>query len=831
MFGSAQLDSAHQKASIFSGLSSAMGIDTADARDATFQKMYEAGDRIASNYTYTLPSTSSFHPTEKDSGVDSTAATPPTRAEYRAAVNQSYLPGAPTHTNIGPFTFFDYTPTLKFYIDRHTPVRYLVSVRGTKFGNDYGYDDLKADKDIARGQLEHSARYQQDVQDMRFVLGDRPQGSRVYVTGHSLGGAICDLFLKQGLADGAVTYNPAMQLNAQEPRNHRVYNEHDPLYLLGMPHFNTPPEVKRDDVTATGANNIARAFGPYATYDELRAHDLASLSGSGKLSGTGFFDGVFNAGTQAYNAVTNEFTNPDSVTMNTLKSGSEYVDQKKKDFEQSTGIDTNLANFTEKLVDSYGFNSLDARAQEFLRQHGAEQVTSITIRRAPVASTVHALLNSITVGTWGATRGKYGYDDIFHLAMIVNGKYAIQRLGRVSLAMKDADLPGAEFLPITVQHTITIADLVMKTLERIGKDKFFKYDSFYNNCQHFLMFILETFGFASEKARDFILQPTEDLLKEQPGWTQTVANTLTNLGAISGIGSGKPTMTGKGMGLGYGGNVQVPRGARSRGNFILAAETLGGYMGLGQKQNQPSTTPSPALPVIDPNTPLAVANTPEEYARRMQQERDDYERWLAAAGGSTAGMFGKGKKTAEMYKAFTEDDIRSFCGNIPIMRYPELANMTDPSQLFQGKGAAALLFLTDGPSEGHWIAVLDRPDHYEVFDSFGTAIDGHRQWLDKKRLLEFDQTAPLLSNLLKGKGKPVIHNSKKLQSDTADTCGRFVAARIVQAATPMKQFVAELTSNGQTPDENIIEMTEPRDRAYPELANPAQQEARRKGLF
>lgn len=263
-----------------------MGIDTAEARDATNRKIYEGNDRVLSNYMDVLPSTSSFHPTPKDSGVDSTSGTPPTRAEYRAAVNQSYQIGPPTHTNIGPFAFFDYTPTLKFYIDRHTPVRYLVSVRGTKFGGDYGTDDLKADKDIAFGQLASSARYQQDAQDMKFVLADKPQGSRVYVTGHSLGGAICGLFLKHGLADGAVTYNPAMQLSAQEPRNHRVYNEHDPLYLLGLRHFNTPPEVKRDDVTATGLNSYARNFGLYTAYDELRAHDLASLSGSGKLVGT-----------------------------------------------------------------------------------------------------------------------------------------------------------------------------------------------------------------------------------------------------------------------------------------------------------------------------------------------------------------------------------------------------------------------------------------------------------------------------------------------------------------------------------------------------------------
>lgn len=801
-FGDAQLGSAKGKAGIFSqavsSLGSVFGMDTAENRDATLQKGYEGLDRFGSNLMGVTPSTSSFHPTERDSGLDSHSSTPPTRAEYRAAVNQSYTPGPPNHTYIGPFMYFERTPTLKFYIDQHTPIRYLVSVRGTKFGNEYGTSDLQADKMIAYGQLENSPRYQQDVEDMRRVLGDRPQGSKVYCTGHSLGGAICDLFLKQGLADGAVTYNPAMQLNAQEPRNHRVYNEHDPLYLLGIPHFNTPPEVKRDDVTASGSSYWQRTNVPYLLNDELRAHSLESLSGSGKMSGTGFFDSTFKSGTDAVQNVID------------YKTGN-------KTFTEATGIDTNFANITDYYADVFGYNSFDERVKEFLRQRGSEPLTSLFVRRAPVAESINMLIDAITLGTWNPTRKAYGYDDIFHVSLIVNNIYVIQRIGRVSITMKDEDRPRAEYMNIplgNLEGVITVGDLLVKTLERIGKDKFFKYDSFYNNCQHFLLFILGTFGLESQQVKDFVLQPTEELLAQQPGWTQTIANTFTNIGTVTGVGSGKPNSKGGGPMRGRGVDVftygaptaalanKPPRGARGR-NTIKAFEAMGQYMGLGPQNTQNAIYTPPPPSIHD-----------QAYYDAVNQN-------YAPATKDFGSMFGKGKKTAEMYKAFSEDDIRSFTGNIPIMRYPELAEMTDPNQLFKGRGAAALLFLIEGPSEGHWIAVLDRPDHYEVFDSFGTAIDGHRQWLDKKQLMNFDQTAPLLSNLLKGKGKPVIHNTKKLQSETADTCGRYVAARIVQAATPLKQFIAELTSNGQTPDENIIEMTEPRDRAYPELANPA----------
>ena len=74
--------------------------------------------------------------------------------------------------------------------------------------------------------------------------------------------------------------------------------------------------------------------------------------------------------------------------------------------------------------------------------------------------------------------------------------------------------------------------------------------------------------------------------------------------------------------------------------------------------------------------------------------------------------------------SFSEDDIRKLIGDVPIYRYPELAQFdtpTGPVDMFKGKKAVALLFLTESKDMGHWIAVLDHPTNYEVFDSFGVS--------------------------------------------------------------------------------------------------------------
>ena len=158
--------------------------------------------------------------------------------------------------------------------------------------------------------------------------------------------------------------------------------------------------------------------------------------------------------------------------------------------------------------------------------------------------------------------------------------------------------------------------------------------------------------------------------------------------------------------------------------------------------------------------------------------------------------------------AYSDADIReSVGGSVPIHRYPDLKAMASPDALFKGNKAAVLLFLTEGKSSGHWLVVLDHDDHYEVFDSFGVAIDGNRKWLDKEQLQEFGQTLPLLSILLEKGNKPVNHNSTKLQLDSNDTCGRWVVWRIKNAHMPLKEFVDEMTSGPGTPDQKVVRCT------------------------
>jgi len=161
--------------------------------------------------------------------------------------------------------------------------------------------------------------------------------------------------------------------------------------------------------------------------------------------------------------------------------------------------------------------------------------------------------------------------------------------------------------------------------------------------------------------------------------------------------------------------------------------------------------------------------------------------------------------------ALGDDDLRTLLGsNVKIITYPELGKESLQSLLGPG-GHTILLFLTESATHGHWLTVLgqDGGKKIEVFDSFGTPVDGDRVWLDQNKLSSLHETLPLLGNVLdaaRQQGIEVVHNTTKLQGDHADTCGRHVVVRLLNKALPIDQYVKALKGQGN-PDQVVTKIT------------------------
>jgi len=120
----------------------------------------------------------------------------------------------------------------------------ICGIRGTDT-KDMG--DVAADIQIALGKLNSSERYKHDVSVIKRLQTYFPQDKWWWVgVGHSLGGAIVDSLIREGLLKEGVSFNPAVQKEEylKPTTNRRIYLETDPLYLL-MGRFTKYHEVRK----------------------------------------------------------------------------------------------------------------------------------------------------------------------------------------------------------------------------------------------------------------------------------------------------------------------------------------------------------------------------------------------------------------------------------------------------------------------------------------------------------------------------------------------------------------------------------------------------------
>jgi hypothetical protein len=206
----------------------------------------------------------------------------PDRNTLQQLATQSYQQ-VPAN-RIGQLSLIRATPTLKFYKDNGNTI--VVAIRGTKPTD---VDDVSADGMIALGNLEGSKRYKEDLNTLQqFQVQFPPSQYDYYGVGHSLGGAILDMFLKRGLIKNGVSYNPAVQpqdfQNTTLP-NQRVYMESDPLYALMGRNLAKKPETRAPRKKAWWEKAVS--YIPYAGtamkgYDLYQSHMLDQFQGGAK---------------------------------------------------------------------------------------------------------------------------------------------------------------------------------------------------------------------------------------------------------------------------------------------------------------------------------------------------------------------------------------------------------------------------------------------------------------------------------------------------------------------------------------------------------------------
>lgn len=182
------------------------------------------------------------------------------------------------------------------------------------------------------------------------------------------------------------------------------------------------------------------------------------------------------------------------------------------------------------------------KSRQVLFYNGNEKIRDMKIVRTELSPVVFNTVNFLTEYT---TKGRFQqrfkqmpYDKLYHLALIVTTQEGsiikIEKNEVLNVELNPTISSNAEVKQITtnVPRDLTIATMLYKAQSRMGGDRFFTYNAVRNNCQDFLLNILDANKIGDESDRQFIKQDVAGLFKGFEG-TENFLSLLTSIASIA----------------------------------------------------------------------------------------------------------------------------------------------------------------------------------------------------------------------------------------------------------------------------------------------------------
>jgi hypothetical protein len=192
-------------------------------------------------------------------------------------------------------------------------------------------------------------------------------------------------------------------------------------------------------------------------------------------------------------------------------------------------------------------------AQKALKDYGDKKITGLRVIRAPIVSALNKVLDVLTFNNWSNKLEKYQFDQLYHLGLQIEfdnkghtSSIICEKNATINVSTNISNYKkDSQTMEVPLKgKSITINELLNNALQKVGKEQFFLYSAHSNNCQSFVIFLLESSGLLDSKIKDFVLQDLTELFKELPKYLPVVMNAVTDLGsrATHAFGGNKKTV-------------------------------------------------------------------------------------------------------------------------------------------------------------------------------------------------------------------------------------------------------------------------------------------------
>lgn len=194
----------------------------------------------------------------------------------------------------------------------------------------------------------------------------------------------------------------------------------------------------------------------------------------------------------------------------------------------------NTLRFIKRHLKKRRTGLLPPQARLTLTQYGNLPVTSLQVVRTPLASSTIKLLNYISLGTYDYAVQQANYDNMFHLALVINGQLCLDKQDVIKLRVTNCISQNSDVVHVKLNNPdLTISELLERTRLFMGNAKFSNYNALHNNCQDFVSAILRSNNLLTDSLYEFIKQDAASVFRSMPFFTERVARFFTDAGAVA----------------------------------------------------------------------------------------------------------------------------------------------------------------------------------------------------------------------------------------------------------------------------------------------------------
>lgn len=175
--------------------------------------------------------------------------------------------------------------------------------------------------------------------------------------------------------------------------------------------------------------------------------------------------------------------------------------------------------------------------RKFVQENGDKRITRMMVCRRPLPGAIIKVADAITKGNFSGTVKRLGYDDVFHLFLIITlddgSSWVMEKNHVLSVHRANPGQTGSETIckPVPIGNKILTLSQLIRPVVQVQGPNYAHYTFDEWNCQRYVDDTLKYSGLLTPDLHKFIYQDAKEIAATIPSFGRWLASKATNLAA------------------------------------------------------------------------------------------------------------------------------------------------------------------------------------------------------------------------------------------------------------------------------------------------------------